>query len=357
MPGLDPGIHVFRTLEFSRSCKLCAHCEMQNTCTKPSLSLTKPCKHLLNTNSPLLAAHCDWSVSPSKRWMAVGMNHGNGWLLFFPEQVKNTSHFFEHLHQRVGRESTIIAGFDFPIGLPWQYGWQTGMPDFKTFLAQLGKNAWSRWFDVAETRADISIHRPFYPQRPGSTKQHHLFEALGLPDRNALLRACEHATSERNAACMLFWTLGGNQVGKAALSGWRDILMPNLDKAAFWPFDGCFTDLKNSKRRIIAETYPANVYPHIGISRLPRWSKRKQEGRKLQAQRILNHLDRSLLAIDDELRRYIDDGFGSAGCAEDQFDAFTGLLGMIDVIDGRLKAAPVLDDKARMWEGWIFGQN
>jgi len=31
-----------------------------------------------------------------------------------------------------------------------------------------------------------------------------------------LLRLCERATPDRGDACMLFWTLGGNQVGKAA---------------------------------------------------------------------------------------------------------------------------------------------
>jgi len=55
-----------------------------------------------------------------------------------------------------------------------------------------------------------------------------------------LLRACDYSTAARNKACEIFWTLGANQVGKAAIAGWRDLLAPAVrDKAiAIWPFDG-----------------------------------------------------------------------------------------------------------------------
>jgi hypothetical protein len=52
------------------------------------------------------------------------------------------------------------------------------------------------------------------------------------------------------------------------------------------------------------------------------------------------------------LRDEIERGFGN----DDAYDAFVGLLGMINVITGRRDAAPVLDDETRRIEGWILGQ-
>ena len=43
-----------------------------------------------------------------------------------------------------------------------------------------------------------------------------------------LLRRCERGGNGHKQACCLFWTLGGNQVGKAAIIGWRDVLAPAL---------------------------------------------------------------------------------------------------------------------------------
>lgn len=41
-------------------------------------------------------------------------------------------------------------------------------------------------------------------------------------------RKASASSAARRAACPLFWTLGGNQAGKAAIAGWRDILQPAL---------------------------------------------------------------------------------------------------------------------------------
>ena len=48
--------------------------------------------------------------------------------------------------------------------------------------------------------------------------------ALGLDGAAALSRACDRATAERPAGAPLFWTLGANQVGKAAIAAWRTML-------------------------------------------------------------------------------------------------------------------------------------
>lgn len=52
----------------------------------------------------------------------------------------------------------------------------------------------------------------------------------------------------------------------------------------------------------------------------------------------------------------IDDGCGDAKSGEDQFDALMGLLGMIEVADGR-RAATVSGRAIDPWEGWIIGQS
>ena len=70
--------------------------------------------------------------------------------------------------------------------------------------------------------------RPFYPARPGprgSVKRDDLPAALGLESYDVLQRLCDRGHPDRSAA-VLFWTLGGNQVGKAAISGWRDVIAP-----------------------------------------------------------------------------------------------------------------------------------
>lgn len=56
------------------------------------------------------------------------------------------------------------------------------------------------------------------------------------------------------------------------------------------------------------------------------------------------------------MKRALDEGFGSARTGEDAFDAAMGLLGMIEVIDGRRAAAPS-SAYGSSWEGWILGQS
>ncbi|MCD2184467.1 hypothetical protein [Rhizobium sp. GN54] len=59
----------------------------------------------------------------------------------------------------------------------------------------------------------------------------------------------------------------------------------------------------------------------------------------------------------DLLLSAINDGFGSDKAGEDRFDAVIGLLGMLDVVDGRRgKGIPAID-AVRKWEGWILGHH
>lgn len=305
--------------------------------------------------APALVAHCDWSLHAAKRWLSLAVREGQGWRFEVPEPVGDTATLARRLAARRRMEGSVLVGFDFPIGLPHRYGALTGFSGFREALPQLGQGPWAQWYAVAETPAEISLQRPFYPYRPGGTRRAHLFDGLGIAHHD-LQRTCERSTLHRPAASMLFWTLGGNQVGKAAITGWREVVLPALAHgAALWPFDGALPDLAATRDLVLAETYPGEVYHQLGIPRGLRWSKRKQAGRKAVAPYLHAELDRHAHAGAD-LRALVTDGFGPPDAGEDPFDALVGLLGMLRVTDG-LQPEGVPDDPAvRNWEGWILGQ-
>ncbi|NHT74205.1 MULTISPECIES: DUF429 domain-containing protein [Rhizobiaceae] len=302
-------------------------------------------------------AHCDWSIDMSKRWMAVAVAAPqSGWVIGVPEPVGDTASLIDRLQRRAVIGGSVLVGFDFPIGLPRSYGQKTEFKSFRDALAGFGKGAWSDWYKVAEHRDQISVHRPFYPMGPGGTKRAHLLEGLGVNETADLLRRCERSTADRQAACSLFWTLGGNQVGKAALAGWREVILPRLDNVGLWPFDGSLLELTAVHPVVLAETYPGDVYAQLGIPRRPVWSKRQQFGRRAVGNHLQRWITRRAHVDASAILELIEDGFGSDKTGEDRFDATVGLLGMIDVVtEARPEGAPT-DDAVKTWEGWILGQ-
>ncbi|MGC4392861.1 DUF429 domain-containing protein [Ensifer adhaerens] len=306
--------------------------------------------------SVAVVAHCDWSMAQKKRWMAVAIKRGGNWHVQPPELVGDTSSLFDRLQRRAVDPGSLLIGFDFPIGLPEAYARAADIGSFREALASFGSGIWSDWYNVADHRDHISLQRPFYPVRPGGTARAHLFYALGISDASSLLRICERATADRQAACMLFWTLGGNQVGKGAISGWREIIVPRLNEIGLWPFDGNLAELAGSQPVIVTETYPGDVYRRLGMPRSG-WSKRRQADRIVMGQTMLPwlatrpNLDTSLL------QPFIDDGFGSDKAGEDRFDAVVGLLGMLDVVGGRRSEGIPAIGAVRKWEGWILGHH
>jgi len=306
---------------------------------------------------PGLVAHCDWSVDARKRWMAAATRRGNGWLVHAPEPVGPCASLFARLAARAGAGDPVLVGVDFVLGLPAWFGERSSLPDFRSALQVVGSGAWSRWFDVCADPADISLQRPFYPATPGGRSRAQLLAGLGLDTPDDLLRLCERKTATRPAACSLFWTLGGNQVGKAALAGWRELLQPNLDALALWPFDGSLATLLAGAKPIVAETYPGDTYSRLGIARRPVWSKRTQSGRRAVAPQLLAWLERRGHALQDGLVDAIATGFTPDASGEDRFDALVGLFGMLDVVDGHQPEAMPAAPGLRRWEGWILGQS
>lgn len=304
---------------------------------------------------PKLIVHCDWSVSDCKRWVATARLSPAGiYEVSGPALAGRTDSFFSRLRADTPAGS-ILAGFDFPIGVPRAYAAKAGVGSFPEMLRGLGTGSWAMFYNPAERAEEISLARPFYPLRPGGTSKRQLLDALGLHGAEELLRLCDRRTAARGNACEIFWTLGANQVGRAAIQGWRELLAPALRAGliAIWPFDGELSELLESGGITVLEAYPAETYGHLGLLR--GFGKRRRVGRQSQAKVILCWCERQAIALEPGLVASINDGFGERQTGEDAFDAFIGLLGMIEAVcDPALCLAPQ-DPAVRDIEGWTLG--
>lgn len=290
-----------------------------------------------------------------KRWVAVARRSGNCWWLAAPVPVGEVASFLARL-RGAATGGAVALGVDMPIGLPRAYAAQLGERSFPDFLTTLAGRP--DFFRVCTTLAEVRPDRPFYPARgvAGMTRAAHAV-ALGLGGAAGLSRACDRATAERPAGAPLFWTLGANQSGKAAIAGWRDMLMPALaagEDLRLWPFEGPFRSLLSPGAVVLAETYPAEALRHLGI-RLS-GSKRRQADRAAlgpalgEAMRMLGvRADASLIAA-------LADGFGADAAGEDRFDCVLGVLCVLNVLAGNRSDTAPDDDWITRWEGWVLGQ-
>jgi hypothetical protein len=311
-------------------------------------------------SEPALAVHADWSVHPQKRWMARAVRRqGGGYLALPPAPVGALDGFWTGLAAGAGPGS-ILIGFDFPIGLPAAYAQQAGIEDFVTALSRFGEGRWRDFYHVAVHPEQIAPTRPFYPDCPGGRSRQQLVDGLGMATWQDLHRRCDRSTASRPTACPMFWTLGSNQVGKAAIVGWRDLLGPaqrdGVDMA-IWPFDGALADLLHDHRFVVAETYPGEVYGHLGLSLRGRGGKRSQAARMASAVRLRDWATHSDLALAPALCTEITAGFGNQPGADDRFDAVIGLFGLINVVGGARPSGEPDDTVTRQVEGWILGQD
>jgi hypothetical protein len=303
-----------------------------------------------------LLVHADWSSNHQKRWMATAESHGGVWEVDAPRPVPAESELLDDL---IASGRKVLAGFDFPIGLPVAFGKQTGLGDFVSALSVFGFGEWHRFFDVADRPEEISLRRPFYPNTcVKGRKQAHLFGPLGVSTIDELLRQCERKSDFRPAACSLFWTLGGNQVGKAAISGWQHVVRPALARGArLWPFHGQLQELSRLRGCVICETYPREAFGHLGVKFGPKQSKRRQGDRRIAARPLIDSAKRFGVSLTARAEDALVDGFGLENTGEDSFDAFVGVLSMIEVVDGRRSEGGISrDNETAHWEGWILGQ-
>ncbi len=303
-----------------------------------------------------LAAHADWSVDPRKRWVAIARRTADGWRLGAPRLVGDVAGFPDALI-RAAKGGAVALGVDLPVGVPRAYAAGLAEADFPSFLA--GTASRPDFYRVCETLAEVGPDRPFYPARgrKGMTRAAHA-AALGLPpDGRALSRLCDRATAERPAGAPVFWTLGANQSGKAAMAAWRDLLLPAVTgggRIRLWPFDGPFRALLAPGHIALAETYPAEALRHLSV-RL-RGSKRRQADRRAVAEAMHAAMSRLGVRPDAAMVAAVEDGFGADSAGEDRFDCTLGVLCVINVLAGHRPDTAPDDPWVRRWEGWVLGQ-
>ena len=317
---------------------------------------------------PTRCAHADWSVQPAKRWMAVATSDGSGrWTAGAPSLVGEPKDLITRLRDGLPATEVLLLGVDFPIGLPVAYGDRAGFREFREALGVLGQGRWAQWYEPAMATSEISLARPFYPATGGGRgerKLTHLLGGLALPGETTgpLLRSCERATAVRPDAAPLFWTMGAKQVGKAAISGWRELISPMQERVRLWPFDGTFGALTKSGGTILTETYPADVYDRLGVT-WPRGAagadlegsgKGSQPARRRNAAAIRSWATKHRIALSAGLAAQLQQGFGADRKGEDRFDAVIGLFGLLDTILAGGPSEPN-DPVIRRLEGWIFG--
>lgn len=305
----------------------------------------------------MLAAHADWSADPAKRWVAVAHRTARGWRVAAPRPVGEQGRFFESLLAEAAG-GPVALGADLPLGVPRAWAAHADAADFPAFLRGLDRPGFERFFEVCATLDEITPRRPFYPARGvrGMTRLAHA-QALGFADATGLSRWCDRATDQRPAGAPLFWTLGANQSGKAAIAAWRGVLCPALRAGlplALWPFAGGFVELLAPGRVVLAECYPAEALRHAGI--VLRGSKRTQVGRMSAMPALRAALAAARAEPDAALSAAIEDGFGTDATGEDRFDCVVGLLTVIAVADGSRPDFVPDDPWVRRWEGWVLGQ-
>lgn len=305
----------------------------------------------------ILAAHADWSTDPRKRWVTIARREGRAggaWRAEAPRPVGDPAALVASLLAEGG---PVALGLDLPLGLPRDYAAGLATPDFPAFLRGLA--ATPGFFEVNATLETVCAARPFYPARgvKGMTRAAHA-AALGLAGPRSLSRLCDRATAERPAGAPVFWTLGANQSGKAAIAAWRDWLAPALaagtPRLRLWPFEGGLHELLAPGGAVLAEVYPAEALRQLGLKLTG--SKRGQPARRSLAEGLRSAMAMRGVVPSAALEAAVADGFGADAAGEDRFDSVLGLLCLIAVIDGARPDFVPDDPWIRRWEGWVLGQ-
>jgi hypothetical protein len=306
----------------------------------------------------MIAAHADWSVDARKRWVAVARrDQGGCWTAAPPCPVGDPATFLARLLAQA-EGAPVALGVDLPLGVPRAWAPHAGAPDFPALLRGLNGARAEKFFAVAATLDQVSPARPFYPARgvAGMTRLAHA-QALGLASARDLSRLCDRATPDRPAGAPLFWTLGANQSGKAAIAAWRDMIVPALAEnfpLRIWPFQGTLAALLAPGTVTIAETYPAECLRHLAARVVG--SKRAPAGRGSAMPALRAWARAGGVRLAPALAATMAENFGGDPAGEDRFDCTVGLFGLLNLLLGR-RADHIPDDPAiRTWEGWVLGQ-
>ena len=307
-------------------------------------------------NLPTLVYHADWSSRAAHRWCAKATLGADGrYTASASTLVGGLKDLFRNLKAEAGDAGCVFAGFDFPIGFPEHYATRANISRFREFLKQVGNGNWAHFYSVCEHSDQISIHRPFYPVRyENGCSQQQLLDGLNAQSVEMLLRRCELGGGGQRQACALFWTIGGNQVGKAAIVGWRDVLVPAIEERLIqlWPFEGNLETLLQPGSMVVAETYPAECYSWFPGNSLT--AKTQVNSRAGFGVNLLAWAENSGVTVEPQLQSAIEKGFDTEG--EDAFDAVVGLFGMLQIVIGQRTTGEPKSGMVSDIEGWILGR-
>ncbi len=309
---------------------------------------------------PTYVAHAAWGSTAQRRQVALALRQGDDTyavVALAPIEARAFAQGYlrEALHAGGLGHGQVLAGFDFPIGLPRSYAEQAGISSFRAFLPELGRGAWGQ-FHVPATKVDeISLERPFYPARSAGASQEHLFDTLGMT-REQLCRRCEG-----DETGVMFWTGAGGAMGRAALSGSSALAASETQSFRLWPFDGSLaTLLDGDHTRVVAcEAHSLEFYRQVDLDPTPAGTRRNRShaDRLNSAPQLLSWASTLGIAWEPRLRQRVTSGFALGPKGNDELDAVVGLLGILGVVTGALASAEPTDDPAvRDVEGWILGR-
>ncbi len=319
--------------------------------------------------------------------MTIARRHGapgedTRWFVTAPEPVGPVGTLLARLRRLAALTAApggaIAFGIDCPLGLPRAFIERHPAlgSSFRGVLGRLASGTGPvlpDFLEVCSTLDEVGAMRPFYPRRGirGMSRAAHA-AALGLVGADALSRLCDRATPTRPAGAPVFWTLGANQSGKAAIAAWRDLLLPALaaepDRLRLWPFDGtlaaCAADAAARPGLVtLAETYPAEALDQLGLrlarsghAPTVRGSKRRQADRAGVGPALLASLENFGGVPDDRFSAMALSGFGNDAAGEDRFDSVAGLLCVLSVLCGQRRDRIPDDPWVQRWEGWVLGQ-
>ncbi|MFL4974489.1 MAG: hypothetical protein ACJ8DU_24680 [Microvirga sp.] len=84
--------------------------------------------------------HADWSTGRDKRWAVFALSKTEGWHVEAPFAVPVSDQLLDILFN-AGAKGPVLAGFDFPIGVPFSYGTKTGLVGFPVGPARVRNRA------------------------------------------------------------------------------------------------------------------------------------------------------------------------------------------------------------------------
>lgn len=311
----------------------------------------------LELKLPTVVAAADWSVNHRKRWLAKAIwdTEAKRYAVYASERVGDSATLPNRLQEDLPAKATTVLGLDLPIGLPAEYAEKVGVASFLDFLPQIGTKPWA---DFATPSNSPTLEQPFgphYVRRKGEFTRQNLVDGLQMKHFEDTYRRCDQEAQAHS----LFLTIGGKQVGRAALHAWQNVLIPNLDHLHIWPFQGSFRKLiAESGTTVIVEVYPGGAYAQLGIG-LGRGQVEKGRRRSKTRREDRQHPDvggRLLAALEEvahvtpAARTEILSGFDS----DDAFDAMVGLAALLMGVTGRWKDETPTDDTVRNVEGWIW---